>query len=98
MEEENLQASLTPRDSDHLASTDQGTYAQLSPTAGEHFLQNAKGPALPQHIGSPTDPYALLLEGPPPVLPGLALRALLHFQNIPHVDPEFSPPFAAHIK
>lgn len=82
-------------------STDQGTYTQLSPKAGQHFLQKgqkidyAKCPVLSQHICSPTDPSALLLEGPPPVLPGLALRVLLHFQNISHLDPKCSPPLAA---
>lgn len=85
-------------------STDQGTYAQLSPKDGELVLQNgqktdyAKCPALSHHIHFPTHPSALLLEGPSPILPGLASRAFLHFQNIPHLDPEGCPPLAAHTK
>lgn len=46
-----------------------------------------------------TDPSALLLEEWPPLLPGQALRALHHFQNRAHLDPEHtSPHLTAHTK
>lgn len=83
-------------------STDQGTYAQLSPKAGEMSCKMDKRQTMPSaqhfHITSTLPLILLHFFLKDLLLPGLASRAFLHFQNIPHLDPECCPPLAAHTK